>query len=138
MPTRRNTVYYVARYEDAAKIRREAKRIGWTEGDGSLLDELDVNETRYIAGRVFNERRDALAWLTDRIKTGKTFFGCGDIIEMVTVKPGNRCRYCACEGEKKERSWRVEVDSEGVGDLCDEHHYDDCWGEFGYETRAAA
>lgn len=133
---KRHTTYYVARYEDAAKIRREATRIGWTEGDGSLLDELDCNDFKYLTGRVFNERRDALAWLTERINAGKTFFGCGDIIEMVTVKSGNRCRYCTCDGEKQERRWRVEVDSEGAGDLCDERHYDDCWGEYGYGVAA--
>jgi hypothetical protein len=85
---------------------------------------------------VFNERNAAEAWLIDRIKAGKTFFGVGDLTEMVTVKFPNRCRFCTCDGEKRLRHWHVEADEDGGGHY-DEHHYDDCWAE-GYEDAEAA
>lgn len=134
MPTRRNTVYYIARYEDAVKIAREAKRIGWVDGASSLMDELDVNQ--YTTARVFNDRNSATDWLVERIKAGKAFFGVGDLIEMVTVGPRGRCRYCSCGGEKKLRSWHVEPDENG-DHRYDEHHHDDCWIE-GYEYTGEA
>jgi len=113
-------IYYIARYEDAAKIAREAKRIGWQEGASSLMDELDVNQ--YTTARRFADLDAAEAWLIERIKAGKTFFGVGDLLEVRSVEPADRCRYCQCDGERRERSWHVEEDGR-----YDERGFDDCW-----------
>lgn len=90
----------------------------------SLLDELDVNDIRYSTAKRFNDRREAEAWLIAAIKANKTFFGVGDLIEMCTIKPANRCRECTCGGERRERSWHVEESGR-----LDEHHFDDCFME---------
>ena len=115
-----NTVYYVARYEDRAKIDKEAKALGWDEGVGPLMDMLDVNQ--YTTARKFNERSDAEKWLIERITAGKTFFGVGDLTELCTIKQLHRCRICTCDGKRRERSWHVDQDGRH-----DEHIFDDCF-----------
>lgn len=109
---------FVAKYEDAAKSAAEAKRHGWTEEDGGMLDFLNGDPPR--SARVFVTKAEALAWLLAEIEAGKTLFGCGDLNVMEPVK--RRCRYCVCNGWRMAESFIV--DNDGVTEERDLR--DDC------------
>ena len=97
---------FVASYEDAEKSAAEAKRHGWTEEDGGMLDYLNGDPPH--SRRAFPTKALALSWLVEQIKSNKTLFGCGDIDVLQKVK--RRCQYCVCNGWEEVQSFLVDDD----------------------------
>lgn len=115
--------YFLAYYEDAAKVEAAAIKRGFEPGgdSGSWHDFVECEDDKFRTAKKFTTFDAALAWLLPEIAAVKSVYGQGTITECVDVPRADRCRYCVCQGQREIKEWIVsnEVDDERTCDsLC--------------------
>jgi hypothetical protein len=111
---------FVAIWYDRAKVEDRARKAGWKEEEGGLLDIYNPEEDpRGYEKLECPDLKSAETHLRNVIAEGKEFWGQAIVREFEVNGP--RCKYCTCHGWKCIREYVVEENG-----VTDQYPQDDC------------